>query len=149
MVIQKLDRLSEAMEVTASGKRYELLWGTLFLFLLDWLGPLKAIEKLASPVISGFLGLPARTTEAFIVGFPRTNYGATGFYALPGRDSWTPGVVPLCYIHITFAGGPCPPPSALQRFPRESLASFQPDLQPGQCDLNHGIGPMGHEESSG
>ncbi|MEK7845651.1 MAG: ferrous iron transporter B, partial [Nitrospinota bacterium] len=36
----------------------------------------------ASPVVVGFLDLPAKATEAFIIGFLRRDYGAAGLFAL-------------------------------------------------------------------
>ena len=50
--------------------------GTLLLFGLDRTGALPALERFASPIVEGWLGLPARTTEAFLVGFLRRDYGA-------------------------------------------------------------------------
>ncbi len=58
------------------------VWGTLALFSLDKLGWLKALERLCAPVVQGFLGLPARATEAFIIGFLRRDYGAAGLYQM-------------------------------------------------------------------
>ncbi len=56
--------------------------GTVLLFILDAAGALKAIERLVSPVVVYLLGLPEKTTEAFIIGFLRRDYGAAGLYAL-------------------------------------------------------------------
>jgi len=56
--------------------------GTVFLFVLDKFGLLGLIEHLASPLIVWALGLPAKATEAFIVGFLRRDYGAAGLYVL-------------------------------------------------------------------
>jgi ferrous iron transport protein B len=56
--------------------------GTLLLFVLDRSNGLAAIERAASPVVKGLLGLPLGATEAFIVGFLRRDYGAAGLFAL-------------------------------------------------------------------
>lgn len=56
--------------------------GTLFLFVLDKVSALAILERIASPVIVGFLDLPAKSTEAFIIGFLRRDYGAAGLFAL-------------------------------------------------------------------
>ncbi|MDO8536233.1 MAG: ferrous iron transporter B [Candidatus Omnitrophota bacterium] len=58
------------------------LLGTALLFVLDAIGALKAIESFIRPVVVGFLGLPEKATEAFIIGFLRRDYGAAGLYAL-------------------------------------------------------------------
>lgn len=56
--------------------------GTLILFVMDRLNLLKVVEKMASPVIETFLGLPPKAAEAFLIGFLRRDYGAAGLYAL-------------------------------------------------------------------
>lgn len=58
------------------------IYGTLALFFLDKWGALQVMERLASPIVKGFLGLPVEATEAFLVGFLRRDYGAAGFYKL-------------------------------------------------------------------
>lgn len=56
--------------------------GTALLFILNIAGMLKTIEHLVSPVVVNLLGLPEKTSEAFIIGFLRRDYGAAGLYAL-------------------------------------------------------------------
>ncbi len=56
--------------------------GTLILFTADKLKILPFLEKAASPVIVNFLGLPAKATESFIIGFLRRDYGAAGLFSL-------------------------------------------------------------------
>jgi ferrous iron transport protein B len=56
--------------------------GTLILFVADKIGILPFIETAASPVIVNFLGLPAKATESFIIGFLRRDYGAAGLFSL-------------------------------------------------------------------
>jgi ferrous iron transport protein B len=56
--------------------------GTLVLFTMDKLNILGIIETAASPIVERFLGLPARATDAFLIGFLRRDYGAAGLYAL-------------------------------------------------------------------
>ncbi|HOK55571.1 MAG TPA: nucleoside recognition domain-containing protein, partial [Armatimonadota bacterium] len=56
--------------------------GTLVLFISDKLHLLQAVQNLAAPLVQGFLGLPAKATEAFIVGFLRRDYGVAGFYQM-------------------------------------------------------------------
>lgn len=58
------------------------VYGTLALFFLDRWGWMKIAEQIFSPVVQGWLGLPARATEAFLVGFLRRDYGAAGLYSL-------------------------------------------------------------------
>jgi ferrous iron transport protein B len=56
--------------------------GTVVLFIADKLNLLVGIQKLAAPLVQGFLGLPPRATEAFIVGFLRRDYGVAGLYQM-------------------------------------------------------------------
>lgn len=56
--------------------------GTLILFFMDRLKMLVVIEKVVAPVVQGFLDLPVKTTEAFLVGFLRRDYGAAGLFKL-------------------------------------------------------------------
>jgi ferrous iron transport protein B len=56
--------------------------GTMLLFGLDRAGVLPWLESAASPLVVGFLGLPAKATDAFLVGFLRRDYGAAGFFVL-------------------------------------------------------------------
>ncbi len=56
--------------------------GTLILFISDKLGLLAISEKVAAPLVVGFLGLPIKATEAFIIGFLRRDYGAAGLLVL-------------------------------------------------------------------
>lgn len=58
------------------------LLGTFILFILDTLHLLQALQRAAEPVVVNFLNLPAKTTEAFIMGFLRRDYGAAGFFIM-------------------------------------------------------------------
>jgi ferrous iron transport protein B len=52
------------------------LAGTAALFLLDRVGALAALSRLGEPLVTGWLGLPAQTSNAFLVGFLRRDFGA-------------------------------------------------------------------------
>jgi ferrous iron transport protein B len=54
--------------------------GTLLLWTLDRFGWLKALERLAEPVVHGLLGLPPEAAAAFILGFLRRDYAAAGLF---------------------------------------------------------------------
>jgi ferrous iron transport protein B len=56
--------------------------GTFALFVLDKIKVLGVLERWSAPVVVGVLGLPAKATEAFLVGFFRRDYGAAGLYAM-------------------------------------------------------------------
>lgn len=75
--------------------------GTLILFILDKFYILTYLEELVSPVVVGFLGLPAKTTGAFILGFFRRDYGAAGLFALLEKGLLTPLQVVVSLVTIT------------------------------------------------
>jgi ferrous iron transport protein B len=56
--------------------------GTLILFFADKLKILPFVQDLASPIIVNVLGLPAKATESFLMGFLRRDYGAAGLFTL-------------------------------------------------------------------
>ena len=56
--------------------------GTFVLFVFDKMKLLGVIERAVSPVVVGFLGLPSKAMEAFLIGFLRRDYGAAGLYKL-------------------------------------------------------------------
>jgi ferrous iron transport protein B len=58
------------------------LVGTLVLFIADRLGLLIRIQAAAEPLIVHLLDLPPKTTEAFLIGFLRRDYGAAGLYSM-------------------------------------------------------------------
>jgi ferrous iron transport protein B len=58
------------------------LLGTFLLWLLERLSVLGAVQRVAAPLVQGALGLPARATDAFLIGFLRRDYGAAGLYDL-------------------------------------------------------------------
>ncbi len=56
------------------------LLGTLLMFVLDKTGVLPSIVSLGEPVVSGWLNLPPKASEAFVMGFLRRDFGATGLF---------------------------------------------------------------------
>jgi ferrous iron transport protein B len=54
--------------------------GTLILWSLDRFGGLSLLERAASPVVVGLLGLPKEAASAFILGFLRRDYAAAGLF---------------------------------------------------------------------
>lgn len=58
------------------------LAGTALLFVLDKMRVLGLIASLGTPVVTGWLDLPASTAQVFIMGFLRRDYGAAGLFDL-------------------------------------------------------------------
>ena len=75
--------------------------GTFVLFLLDKLKVLGWVERAASPVVVGFLGLPEKTASVFILGFLRRDYGAAGLFTLSKQGLLTPDQIIVSIITLT------------------------------------------------
>ena len=58
------------------------LLGTFIMFALDRSGALPAIVRAGEPLVSGWLGLPPEASAAFVMGFLRRDFGATGLFAM-------------------------------------------------------------------
>ncbi|MBI4917150.1 MAG: ferrous iron transport protein B [Acidobacteria bacterium] len=80
--------------------------GTLLLFVLDRLAVLPALEAAARPLVVGFLGLPEKATDAFLIGFLRRDYGAAGFFVLR-QQGLLDGVQALVSLVVITLFVPC------------------------------------------
>ncbi|KAI5914646.1 ferrous iron transport protein B [Thauera sp. 2A1] len=76
------------------------LLGTLIMFLLDRSGALPWIIKAGEPLVTGWLGLPPEASAAFVMGFLRRDFGATGLFALQGQLDATQVVVGMVTITL-------------------------------------------------
>ena len=77
------------------------LLGTFLLFLLYRLDLLTAIQSGLQPIVTGMLGLPRETTEPFLMGFLRRDYGAAGLYKLAEEGLLTPVQIVVSLVVIT------------------------------------------------
>jgi ferrous iron transport protein B len=77
------------------------LAGTFILFLLDKIRILDRIEHTASPLVVTFLGLPAKATEAFLMGFLRRDYGAAGMFTLQRQGLLNENQVIVSIVTLT------------------------------------------------
>jgi ferrous iron transport protein B len=75
--------------------------GTLILFFLHLTGALHFLERVASPLVVHFLGLPPKATEAFIIGFLRRDYGAAGLFMMAKAGQLTPQQILVSLVTIT------------------------------------------------
>lgn len=75
--------------------------GTLILFILHKLNLLIWIEAFLSPIVTDLLGLPARASEAFLVGFLRRDFGAAGLFRMAESGMLTPLQVMVSLVTIT------------------------------------------------
>jgi ferrous iron transport protein B len=56
--------------------------GALLMSVLYLTGVLDWIQVVAAPLVVGWLGLPAEASTAFVMGFVRRDFGATGFFTM-------------------------------------------------------------------
>jgi ferrous iron transport protein B len=76
------------------------LLGAFIMFLLDQAGILPAIVNAGEPLVSGWLGLPKEASAAFVMGFLRRDFGATGLFALGDALSPVQAVVGMVTITL-------------------------------------------------
>jgi ferrous iron transport protein B len=69
------------------------LLGTFIMFVLDRLGALSWISEAGKPLVTGWLGLPPEASEAFVMGFLRRDFGATGLFVQGNQLSALQAVV--------------------------------------------------------
>lgn len=74
---------------------------TAALFILDQLHVLKKITAAMSPVVVGFLGLPEKSAEAFLIGFLRRDYGAAGLFDLAQQGLMDARQVTVSMVLVT------------------------------------------------
>jgi ferrous iron transport protein B len=77
------------------------LLGSAILFALDQTGLLAVLTRLTEPVVAGWLGLPPEASAAFLIGFLRRDFGATGLFIMESRGLLTPQQVVVAMVTIT------------------------------------------------
>jgi ferrous iron transport protein B len=77
------------------------LLGTGLLFALDQLGVLPWLIHAGEPLVTGWLGLPAESSAALLLGFLRRDFGAAGFFAMQSAGLLSPAQVLVAMITIT------------------------------------------------
>ena len=75
--------------------------GTLILFTAHKLGLLVFIQKMADPIVVGFLGLPSKAAEALVIGFLRRDYGAAGLFMLSKQGMLDPIQTVVSLVVVT------------------------------------------------
>jgi ferrous iron transport protein B len=76
------------------------LIGTFIMYALDKLGVLPAIIRAGEPLVTGWLGLPPEASAAFVMGFLRRDFGATGLFAMAHSLSPVQAVVGMITITL-------------------------------------------------
>ena len=76
------------------------LLGTFIMYSLDKSGALPAIIEAGEPLVSGWLGLPKEASAAFVMGFLRRDFGATGLFSMAHSLSPIQAVVGMITITL-------------------------------------------------
>jgi len=76
------------------------LIGTFIMFALDRLGALPWIIEAGKPLVTGWLGLPPEASAAFVMGFLRRDFGATGLFVLGSQLSALQAVVGMVTLTL-------------------------------------------------
>lgn len=76
------------------------LVGTFIMYAMDKSGALPGIIRLGEPLVSGWLGLPKEASAAFVMGFLRRDFGATGLFAMAHDLSPVQAVVGMITITL-------------------------------------------------
>jgi ferrous iron transport protein B len=75
--------------------------GTLILFTLDRLQALGALTRAGEPLVTGWLGLPAESASAFLIGFLRRDFAATQLFSLAGRGQLDTVQIVVSMVTVT------------------------------------------------
>ena len=70
------------------------------MYALDKTGALPFIIRAGEPLVSGWLGLPPEASAAFVMGFLRRDFGATGLFAMAHTLSPIQAVVGMITITL-------------------------------------------------
>jgi ferrous iron transport protein B len=77
------------------------LFGTVIMFVLDQLSILPWLIEMGKPLVTGWLGLPPEASAAFLLGFLRRDFGATGLFVLESKGLLSPIQVVVAMVTIT------------------------------------------------
>ena len=77
------------------------LLGTAIMFGMKITGLLDLLIQSGEPLVSGWLGLPADASAAFLLGFLRRDFGATGLFLMEAQGLLSPIQVLVSMITIT------------------------------------------------
>ena len=77
------------------------LFGTALMFVLSKTGILERLVRAGEPLVAGWLGLPAQASSAFLMGFLRRDFGATGLFVMQSQGLLNPLQVVVAMVTIT------------------------------------------------
>jgi len=77
------------------------LLGTAAMFLLDKIGVLDVLIQAGEPLVKQWLGLPREASAAFLMGFLRRDFGATGLFIMESQGMLSAVQVVVAMVTIT------------------------------------------------
>jgi ferrous iron transport protein B len=77
------------------------LAGAALMFVLDQTGLLARLTAASQPLVTGWLGLPPQAGAAFIMGFLRRDFGATGLFVMQSQGLMSPAQVVVAMVTVT------------------------------------------------
>ncbi len=77
------------------------LIGAVLMFFLDLTGILDGLIRVAQPLVTGWLGLPAEASAAFLMGFLRRDFGATGLFVMESQGLLSARQVVVSMVTVT------------------------------------------------
>jgi ferrous iron transport protein B len=77
------------------------LFGTALMFFMDATGILDWLIQISKPLVNGWLGLPPQASAAFLMGFLRRDFGATGLFVMEAQGLLTPLQVVVAMVTVT------------------------------------------------
>jgi ferrous iron transport protein B len=77
------------------------LLGAGLMFLLDQTGLLDKLVQAGEPLMTGWLGLPAEASAAFVMGFLRRDFGATGLFVMASNGQLNDLQVLVAMVTVT------------------------------------------------
>ena len=77
------------------------LAGALIMFTLAKTGVLRWLVQVSEPFVVQWLGLPPEASAAFLMGFLRRDFGATGLFVMESQGFLTPAQVVVAMVVIT------------------------------------------------
>jgi ferrous iron transport protein B len=77
------------------------LIGTAIMFALNAVGVLPWLIRAGEPLVVGWLGLPSQASAAFLLGFLRRDFAATGLFVMQAQGALTPAQVVVAMVTLT------------------------------------------------
>jgi ferrous iron transport protein B len=77
------------------------LVGTVIMFVLNAIGALPWLIRAGEPLVVGWLGLPSAASAAFLLGFLRRDFAATGLFVMQARGALSPAQVVVAMVTLT------------------------------------------------